>query len=36
MVKRRELSEYPFGTVKGAFNQAYLLLKGPRKVKGEV
>ena len=36
MAKRRELSEHPFGTIKRAFNQAYLLLKGLRKVKGEV
>lgn len=34
--KRKELSEHPFGTIKRAFNQGYLLLKGLRKVKGEV
>ncbi len=28
--------EHPFGTMKRAFNQGYLLLKGLRKVKGEV
>ena len=33
---RRELVEHPFGTMKRAFNQGYLLLKGLRKVKGEV
>jgi hypothetical protein len=33
---RRELAEHPFGTVKRAFNQGYLLLKGLGKVKGEV
>ena len=33
---RRMLVEYPFGTIKRAFNQGYLLLKGLRKVKGEV
>jgi transposase len=33
---RRLLSEHPFGTMKRAFNQGYLLLKGLRKVKGEV
>jgi len=32
---RRMLAE-PFGTIKLAFNQGYLLLKGMRKVKGEV
>lgn len=34
--KRREVVEHPFGTMKRAFNQAYLLLKGLRKVNGEV
>jgi len=34
--KRRELVEHPFGTIKRAFNQGYLLLKGLRKVRGEV
>jgi hypothetical protein len=33
---RRMLVEHPFGTMKRAFNQGYLLLKGFRKVKGEV
>ena len=33
---RREIVEHPFGTMKRAFNQGYLLLKGFRKVKGEV
>jgi transposase len=34
--KRKELCEHPFGTLKRAFNQGYLLLKGLRKVNGEV
>jgi transposase len=34
--RRRELAEHPFGTMKRAFNQGYLLLKGLRKVNGEV
>jgi len=33
---RRMLAEHPFGTMKRVFNQGYLLLKGLRKVKGEV
>jgi hypothetical protein len=33
---RRMLVEHPFGTIKRAFNQGYLLLKGFRKVKGDV
>ena len=33
---RRQIVEHPFGTIKRAFNQGYLLLKGLRKVKGEV
>jgi transposase len=33
---RRMLIEHPFGTMKRAFNQGYVLLKGLRKVKGEV
>ena len=33
---RKELCEHPFGTMKRAFNQGYLLLKGLRKVGGEV
>ena len=36
MLLRRMLAEHPFGTMKRAFNQGYLLLKGLRKVKGEV
>lgn len=34
--KRKELTEHPFGTIKRALNQGYLLLKGLRKVNGEV
>ncbi len=33
---RKCLSEHPFGTMKRAFDQGYLLLKGLRKVKGEI
>jgi transposase len=33
--KRKELCEHIFGTIKRAFNQGYLLLKGLRKVNGE-
>jgi len=33
---RKRLVENPFGTMKRAFNQGYLLLKGLRKVVGEV
>lgn len=33
---RRLLVEHPFGSIKRAFNQGYLLLKGLRKVRGEV
>ena len=33
---RREIAEHPFGTIKRAFNQGYVLLKGLRKVRGEV
>jgi hypothetical protein len=33
---RRMLVEHPYGTMKRAFNQGYVLLKGLRKVKGEV
>jgi transposase len=33
---RRTLAEHPFGTIKRAFNQSYVLLKGLRKVRGEV
>jgi transposase len=33
---RKKLVEHPFGTMKRAFNQGYLLLRGLRKVSGEV
>jgi len=33
---RKSIVEHPFGTMKRAFNQGYLLLKGLRKVTGEV
>jgi transposase len=33
---RRMLAEHPFGTMKRAFNQGYVLLRGLRKVRGEV
>ena len=33
---RRTIVEHPFGTIKRAFNQGYVLLKGLRKVRGEV
>lgn len=33
---RRETVEHTFGTIKRAFNQGYVLLKGLRKVRGEV
>jgi hypothetical protein len=33
---RREIVEHPFGTMKRAFNQGYVLLKGLKKVNGEV
>ncbi len=33
---RKELCEHPFGTMKRAFNQGYLLLKGLKKVRGEM
>jgi transposase len=36
MALRKRLVEHPFGTVKRAFNMGYLLLKGHRKVVGEV
>ena len=36
MTLRKRLVEHPFGTMKRAFNQGYLLLKGTRKVRGEV
>lgn len=34
--KRKELSEHPFGTVKRAMGSDYLLLKGKKKVSGEM
>ena len=33
---RKEICEHPFGTMKRAFNQGYFLLRGLRKVKGEM
>lgn len=33
---RKNIVENPFGTLKRAFNQGYLLLKGLRKTAGEV
>lgn len=36
MDKRKAIVEHPFGTMKRAFNQPYLLLRGLRKVGGEV
>jgi transposase len=36
LMLRRQIVEHPFGTIKRAFNQGYLLLKGLRKVRGEV
>ncbi len=36
MTLRRELVEHPFGTIKRAFNQGYLLLRGIKKVQGEI
>ena len=34
--ERLKLAEHPFGTMKRAFNQGYFLLKGLRKVRGEM
>jgi len=34
--KRQWLSEHPFGTIKRAFNQGYVLMKGIEKVGGEI
>jgi hypothetical protein len=34
--KRKEIAEHPFGTMKRLFNQGYVLLKGLRKVTGEI
>ena len=36
MAMRKEIVEHPFGTMKRAFNQGYFLLKGLRKVRGEI
>jgi hypothetical protein len=36
MDERKEVAEHPFGTLKRAFGASYLLLKGLRKVGGEV
>jgi transposase len=36
LILRKSLVEHPFGTIKRAFNQGYLLLRGLRKVCGEV
>lgn len=36
VILRGQIVEHPFGTIKRAFNQGYLLLKGLRKVGGEV
>lgn len=34
--KRREIVEHPFGTIKRAFNQGYMLMKGMDKVGAEI
>jgi transposase len=36
VVLRAQLVEHPFGTMKRVFNQGYLLLKGLKKVRGEL
>jgi len=36
LLLRKEPCEHPFGTMKRAFNQGYLLLKGLKKVNGGV
>jgi transposase len=36
LASRKRLVEHPFGTMKRAFNQGYLLLKGLKKVNGEI
>jgi hypothetical protein len=36
MDERKKVAEHPFGTIKRAFGAPYLLLKGLRKVGGEV
>ena len=33
---RKKIVEHPFGMMKRAFNQGYLLLRGLKKVNGEV
>jgi hypothetical protein len=33
---RQQMSEHPFGTIKRGFNQGYMLMKGLRKVNGEL
>ena len=35
MILRKSTVEHPFGTIKRAMNQGYLLLKGLKKVRGE-
>jgi hypothetical protein len=34
--ERKKIAEHPFGTIKRAFNQGYLLLRGLRNVTSEV
>jgi len=34
--KRKEIVEHSFGTIKRSFNQGYMLMKGLRKVRGEM
>ncbi len=36
LTMRKSVVEHPFGTTKRAFNQGYLLLRGLRKVRGEL
>ena len=36
LLVRKELCEHPFGTMKRVFNQGYFLLRGLRKVRGEM
>jgi hypothetical protein len=36
MDERKKIAEHPFGTIKRAFGAGYLLLKGLRRVGGEV
>ncbi len=36
MAQRKNVAEHPFGTIKRAFGAPFLLLKGLRKVSGEV